>query len=388
MNIFNITVNDYNIFLIILVTFVTSLLLTPIVKKIALHVGALDIPDNNRKVHKRVMPRLGGLAMFFAFLYGYILFAPKTTQMLSVLIGAFILIIVGIVDDIKPLPVLPKLIGQILAASIVVLYGHFTIDIIQIFGRTLEFGIFSYPLAIFFIVAIINSINFADGLDGLAAGTSTIYFIAVAVLAYIMNRLGGLDVILCLIMIGACLGFLVFNYPPASIFMGDTGSMFLGFIISIISLLGFKTATITSLIIPLLLLFVPILDTALAMLRRTLKGESIGKADRQHLHHQLLKRTESTKHSVLIMYTINVLFAIVSVLYTIGDKKKSMIVYIVLLLLFVILVLKTDILFERVLDDEDETLIENKDENIKPEKKESSKKNTTKNTKKKTTKKK
>lgn len=388
MNIFNITVNDYNIFLIILVTFVTSLLLTPIVKKIALHVGALDIPDNNRKVHKRVMPRLGGLAMFFAFLYGYILFAPKTTQMLSVLIGAFILIIVGIVDDIKPLPVLPKLIGQILAASIVVLYGHFTIDIIQIFGRTLEFGIFSYPLAIFFIVAIINSINFADGLDGLAAGTSTIYFIAVAVLAYIMNRLGGLDVILCLIMIGACLGFLVFNYPPASIFMGDTGSMFLGFIISIISLLGFKTATITSLIIPLLLLFVPILDTALAMLRRTLKGESIGKADRQHLHHQLLKRTESTKHSVLIMYTINVLFAIVSVLYTIGDKKKSMIVYIVLLLLFVILVLKTDILFERVLDDEDETLIENKDENIKTEKKESSKKNTTKNTRKKTTKKK
>ena len=170
--------------------------------------------------------------------------------------------------------------------------------------------------------------------------------------------------------------------------MGDTGSMFLGFIISIISLLGFKTATITSLIIPLLLLFVPILDTALAMLRRTLKGESIGKADRQHLHHQLLKRTESTKHSVLIMYTINVLFAIVSVLYTIGDKKKSMIVYIVLLLLFVILVLKTDILFERVLDDEDETLIENKDENIKTEKKESSKKNTTKNTRKKTTKKK
>lgn len=346
MNIFDIRVNEYNIYLIILVTFVTSLLLTPIVKKVANHVGAIDKPDNNRKVHTTVTPRLGGLAIFFAFLYGYVLFAPKTTQMLSVLIGAFTLICVGIVDDIKPLPVLPKLAGQIIAASIVVLYGNFGIETVQIFGRVFEFGILASPMAILFIVAIINAINFTDGLDGLAAGTSTIYFISVAIIAYILNRMGGLDITLCLIMIGACLGFLMFNFPPASIFMGDTGSMFLGFIISIISLLGFKTATITSLIIPLLLLFVPILDTILAMLRRTIKGESIGKADRQHLHHQLLKRTKTTRTTILIMYSINTLFAIVSVLYTIGNKQQSMFIYAALLTLFIILVLSTDILFD------------------------------------------
>lgn len=346
MKYLNIFVNEHNVFLIMLITFLSSVILTPIVKKIAFHIGAIDKPDNKRKVHKKVMPRLGGLAIFFAFLIGYMLFAPKTTQMLSVLIGGFVIVIIGMIDDIKPMPVIYKLIGQIVAASIAVFYGNITFDDMQIFGIQFQFGIFAYPLAVFFIVAIINAINFADGLDGLAAGTSTIYFITIAIIGYIMNRLGGLDVILCLIMVGACLGFLVYNFAPASIFMGDTGSMFLGFIISIIALLGFKTATITSLIIPLLLLFVPILDTILAMSRRVIKGESIGSADRQHLHHQLLKRTKSTRKTVFIMYGINALFASVSVLYTLGDKKISMLLYGGLLLLFIILVLKTDILFE------------------------------------------
>lgn len=346
MKYLNIFVNEHNVFLIILICFLSSVILTPIVKKIAFYIGATDKPDNKRKVHKKVMPRLGGLAIFFAFLIGYMIFAPKTTQMLSVLIGGFVIVIVGMIDDIKPLPVMAKMIGQIIAASIAVFYGNITFDDMQIFGIQFQFGILAYPLAVFFIVAIMNAINFADGLDGLAAGTSTIYFIAIAVIGYIMNRLGGLDVILCLIMIGSCLGFLVYNFAPASIFMGDTGSMFLGFIISIIALLGFKTATITSLIIPLLLLFVPILDTILAMGRRIIKGESIGSADRQHLHHQLLKSTKSTSKTVLIMYGINILFACVSVFYTLGDKKMSMVLYGALLLLFVILVLKTDILFE------------------------------------------
>lgn len=339
-------VSGYNIFLIVLICFAASVLLTPLVKKIAVHVGAVDRPDNKRKVHHKIMPSMGGLAMFFAFLIGYMLFAPKTTQMLSVLIGSFVIVITGIIDDIKPLPVLPKLIGQIIAASIVAFYGNIVFDDMQIFGIQFQFGAFAAPLAMLFIVAIINAINFADGLDGLAAGTSTIYFIAIAIIGYIMNKLGGLDVILCLIMIGSCLGFLTYNFAPASVFMGDTGSMFLGFIISIIALLGFKTATITSLIIPLLLLFVPIIDTILAIGRRTIKGESIGAADRQHLHHQLLKRTESTAKTVLLMYGINILFACVSVFYTLGDKKFSMILYLILLILFLVLVLKTDILLE------------------------------------------
>lgn len=339
-------VNGYNIFLIILITFIVSVIMTPIVKKIAVHVGAVDKPDNKRKVHKKIMPSMGGLAIFMAFLLGYMFFAPKTVQMLSVLIGGFIIIIVGIIDDIKPLSVFSKLIGQIIAASIVVFYGNIAFYDMQIFGQQFQFNLLSGPLAVLFIVAIINAINFADGLDGLAAGTSTIYFITIAIIGYIMNKLAGLDVILCLIMIGACLGFLVYNFAPASIFMGDTGSQFLGFIISIIALLGFKTATITSLIIPLLLLFVPIFDTLLAMARRLLKGESVGKADREHLHHQLLKTTKSTRKTVILMYGINSLFAAVSIFYTLGDKKISIMLYLSLLVLFLILIFKTDILFQ------------------------------------------
>ena len=346
MDFFKLKVNNYNVFFIMLICFISAIILTPIVKKIASHINAVDKPDNKRKVHTKPIPRLGGLAVFLAFLIGYMLFAPKTTQMLSVLIGGFVLILVGICDDIKPLKPLYKFIGQIIAASIVVLYGNITFDDMIVFGIHFDFGVLAYPLAIFFIVAIINAINFADGLDGLATGTSTIYFITIAIIGYILNRLGGLDVILCLIMVGSCLGFLVYNFSPASIFLGDTGSMFLGFIISIIALLGFKTATITSLIIPLLLLFEPILDTMLAMLRRVIKGKSMSTADREHLHHQILKSTKSTKKSVLIMYGINILFASVSIFYTLGDKKISMIIYLLLLLLFILLVLKTDILFD------------------------------------------
>lgn len=350
MNIFHLRVNDYNIYLIILICFLASVILTPVVKKIAVHIGAVDKPDHNRKVHNKVMPRMGGLAIFLSFLIGYMIFAPKTTQMLSVLIGGFIIILVGIFDDIRVehqgLSPLHKLIGQIIAASIVVFYGNIIFADMTIFGVKFQFGLFAYPLAVLFIVAIMNAINFADGLDGLATGTSGIYFITIAIISYIMNKLGGLDIILSLIMVGSCLGFLVYNFYPASIFMGDTGSMFLGYIISIIALLGFKTATITSLIIPLLLLFVPILDTILAMSRRVIKGESVSKADRQHLHHQLLKKTKSTRKTVLIMYAINALFATVSIFYTLGNKKISMILYGILLITFLILVLKTDILFD------------------------------------------
>lgn len=343
----NLAVNGHNIFLIVFITFLSSLILTPLTKVIANHIGAVDIPDKKRKVHKKKMPRLGGLAIFLSFLIGYMLFAPQNTQMISVLIGGFVIVLLGIIDDIKPLSALPQFIGQLIAASIVVFYGHITFSSISIFGFHMDFGFITYPLTLLFIVAIINAINLTDGLDGLAAGTSTIYFITIAIIGFIMNQLGGLDVIFCLIMVGACLGFLVYNFYPASTFMGDVGSNFLGFIISVIALLGFKTATITSLIIPLLTLFVPIFDTMLAMMRRMIKGKSIGSADREHLHHQLLKQTKSIKKTVLIMYLINILFAIVSIFYTLGNKKISILLYLVLLIIFLILILKTDILFAR-----------------------------------------
>ncbi len=338
-------VNNHNVFLILLTTLISSLILVPIVKKIANHIGAIDYP-NERKVHKKPIPRLGGLAIFLSFLIGYIFFGQVTTQMISILIGSFIIIILGICDDVKPVPARYKFLVQIIAACIVVFYGQIYIDMISIFGLEIEFGNWGYPLAVLLIVSIINAINLIDGLDGLAAGTSSIFFLTISVIAFYLDRLNGLDVILCLIMLGSTLGFLAYNFNPASIFMGDTGSMFLGFMISVTALLGYKGATVTSLIIPILILFLPILDTILAIFRRLLKGENIGAPDKEHLHHQLLKLNKSTKKTVLIMYAFNMLCALISILYALGDNKLAILLYSVLLIITLILIFKTDILFK------------------------------------------
>lgn len=338
--------NGHNIFLIFVVTFIVSLISVPIVKTLAKHVGAMDKP-NKRKVHKKPMPRLGGLGIFLSFLIGYLIFAEPSTQMNGVLAGGFILVLIGIFDDVKSIKPRYKLIGQIIAASIVVFYAQISLPFITAFGMRLEFGILGYPLAILFIVSVINAINFIDGLDGLAAGTGVIYFAAMAIIAFSLNRSGGLDMMLTLLMFSATLGFLIYNFYPASIFMGDAGSMFLGYMISVIALLGFKTATVTSLFVPILILFLPILDTLLAILRRALKGEGIAVPDKEHVHHQLLKLNKSTVKTVLIMYAINILCAAVSIFFALGDNQLATILYIGLISVILVLILKTDVLFER-----------------------------------------
>lgn len=341
----NFVVNGYNVFLIVLVTFFTSCLLVPFVKKIANHVGAMDYP-NERKVHTKPMPRLGGLAIFGAFLLGYMLFARTSLQMLSILIGGFIIILTGVVDDIKPVPAKIKFLLQIVASAVVVFYGNIVLNHIDVFGFSMDFPVpINYIVTILFIVSITNAVNLIDGLDGLAAGVSSIYFLTIAIIAFILNLMQGLDTVLSLIMLGSTLGFLVYNFNPAKIFMGDTGSLFLGFTISVIALLGFKAATLTSLIVPLVILAIPIFDTALAIFRRVLKGESIGAPDKDHFHHQLLKMKFSVKSTVLIIYGINILFAAVSVFYVLGDAKIAIGLYVILMILLLFLVLKTDILF-------------------------------------------
>ena len=342
----NLEVNGFNIYNIVLVTFVASIFFVNIVKKVAFHINALDIP-NARKVHKHPMPRIGGLGIFLAFILGYMLYGTISTQMISVLIGSFIIILTGLVDDINPIKARYKFVMQIIAAIIVVYYGKLYFNDLTILGFTLKFAPWiNKILSTFFIVAIINAINLIDGLDGLASGISSIYFLTIAIISFILNKLGGLDVILSLIMLGSTLGFLVHNFPPAKIFMGDTGSMFLGFMIAIIALLGYKVATITSLIIPILILFIPIFDTALAILRRILKRESIGTPDKEHFHHQLLKITSSPTKTIIIIYIINIIFSAISVLYVLKDTKQAIALYVVMMILFLFLVLKTNILFE------------------------------------------
>ncbi len=338
--------DDINIYVIVLVTFISSLVLVPLMKVLSKHVGAIDIPGG-RKVHTKPMPRMGGLAIFLSFLIGVMLFGEITKQMMGILIGGFIIVLLGIFDDIKPISAKYKLIAQIASASIVVLYGNIYLPEMGAFGININFGNFGYPVAIIFIVAISNAINLIDGLDGLAAGISSIYYITIAVIAILFNKAIGVDIILTLVMLGSTLGFLVYNFNPASIFMGDSGSLFLGYTISIIALLGYKAATFTSLFIPLLILFIPIIDTLFAIIRRLLKGEKMGVADKEHFHHQLLKLNKCTKKTVLTMYGISILCSSISIFYLLGNNKLAIGLYLLLMVSLLLLIFKTEIIFKK-----------------------------------------
>lgn len=338
-----------NVLLMVLVTFVFVALFIPVVKKMAEFIGAMDIP-NARKVHKVPIPRLGGLGIYAGFLLGYMLFGVHSVQMNAILIGSFIILVTGIFDDIKPVPAKWKLLAQTVGASIVPLYGGILLQDISAFGLYIDFGILAYPITIIFIVAIINCINLIDGLDGLSSGIASIYFLTIGVIAMLLNNSNGLDIILTFIMLGSTLGFLVHNFNPAKIFMGDSGSMFLGYIIAVIALLGFKNITLTSFLVPMLLLAIPIMDTLFAILRRLINHKPLGEADKNHLHHQLLKLRLSQRKTVLIIYLVDILFAIASILYAVGNKmlgtnKYGIIIYIILFILTLLLVLKTNIIW-------------------------------------------
>ena len=336
----------YKSLLIVGVTMIFVTLFIPLVKRIAKHIGAIDIP-NERKVHKNPIPRLGGLGIYAGFLLGYMLFGHPSLQMNSILIGSFIIIVTGLCDDVSPIKPLPKLIGQIAAACILVFYGNILLTDITVFGQYIEFGIFAYPITILFVVACTNIINLIDGLDGLSGGISSIFFLSTIVICFFQERFTGLEYTLALISLGSTLGFLFHNFNPARIFAGDSGAMFMGYIISVISLLGFKTTVMTSIFAPIAILAVPILDTLFAIIRRLINHKHIYDADKEHLHHQLLKMNFSHKMTVIIIYIITALFATASILYTLKDNEDvfiGRIIYIVLFIVVFIFVWKTDIL--------------------------------------------
>lgn len=341
-------INLMKIILMVFIPFVFVSVITPFVKKIAFHVGALDMP-NKRKVHTEPMPRLGGIGIYSGFLLGYMLFGEQTPTMNSILIGSFVLLVTGIFDDIKPLKASHKLIGQIAATLIVVLYGNILLKDASVFGFYINFGLWSYPITLLFILGCINCMNLIDGLDGLAGGISSIFFLTIGIIAFFQGRIG-LSVVIAFIMLGSTLGFLVHNFHPAKIFMGDSGSMFLGFIIAVITLLGFKTIITSSIIIPLCILIVPILDTICAIIRRKLKGESIGTPDKSHFHHQLLRRNCSVSTAVLIIYLITALFSSASIIWLLVDNEIGYIIYGILMLGLMIFVFRTDILFDHKKD--------------------------------------
>lgn len=334
---------------IVLITFIFSAIIMFVMKKIAVHIGAVDIPRNeeeHRHIHKKTTPKLGALGIFLAFLLGYMLFGEQSIRMNSILIGSFIVILTGLIDDINPIKARYKLLGHILAAMVIVFYGRILLDNITAFGFNIDFGILSYPITILFIVACTNIINLIDGLDGLSGGICVIFFATIAIIGFYQGRSGSLVMILTLIMLGSTLGFLVHNFYPAKIFAGDCVT-FLGFIIAVITLLEFKGPALISFFVPVTILGIPILDTLFAIIRRLLKGQPPFQADRQHLHHQLLGMNISQRSTVLIIYFINILFAAASIFYTIKDPIIGEILYIVIFIIVIWFVLHTSIIYDR-----------------------------------------
>ena len=342
--------NEYldQIFFMVLTTFTFTAIIMPVTIKIAEHIGAIDVPRDGRRIHNKPIPKLGGLGIFLGFLFGYMLFGVQSVEMNSILIASFIIILYGIIDDIKTLNARYELIGQLLAALTIIFYGQILLTEISVFGSVIEFGILSYPITLFFILGCINVIRLIDGLDGLSSGISSIFFLTTGIIAFFQGRVETLEITIAFIMLGSVLGFLVHNFYPAKLFAGEAGSAFMGFMIAVISLLGYKTTFVTSLLVPILILAVPIIDTLFAIIRRKLRGRPIFEADKEHLHHQFLKITHSQRRTVLVIYAINILFSITSILYVLNDSHLAIIIYIVLLVIVLWLILHTSIISDKV----------------------------------------
>lgn len=298
----------YTIFLF-LMSFLISIILIPILIYISHSFGLVDRPGT-RKVHDKPMPFLGGVAILMSFILGVLIARPIEAEYIAIIVGGFFVVVLGVIDDIFDVKPLFKFIGQILIGFVPIYYG-IIIDEISLFGFSIEFGMFAIPVTIFWIVSIINAINFIDGLDGLATGVS---IIALATIAFITILQGDIFVMMiCIILIGSCLGFLIFNFYPARIFLGDNGAMLLGYILSVVSLMGFKEVTFLSLIFPIIILAVPIIDVLFAMIRRYKNKVSIVRADKHHLHHRLQYLGHSHRRSVLIIYLISGSYALSSI---------------------------------------------------------------------------
>ena len=289
------------------VAMLVSFVLTPLVKRLAHKIGAVDIPMDERRMHKEPIPRLGGLAIFIGCIVAILAFAEIGVQLRGILMGAAIIVAVGIVDDIRPLGAGLKLILQIISALIAVGHGvriETIANPLPFGGDYLNFGIWAIPITVIWIVAVTNSVNLIDGLDGLADGVSTIGALTMLIITLLM---GDLPVaIICGALVGACVGFIPYNMNPAKIFMGDTGSTFLGYMLATISVLGlFKLFAVISFIVPFIILGFPIYDTASAFTRRILKGQNPMKADRSHTHHKLIDMGMNQKQAVATLYLVS-----------------------------------------------------------------------------------
>ena len=312
----------------LVVALLISFISTPVVKSIAQRVGAMDIPKDNRRMHHHPIPRMGGLAIFLGFLLSALIFVPMDQANRGMLLGAVVIVILGIFDDIYALPALPKLLVQIGAALIAVLHGN-VIEVLSnpnLFSENpyWNLGSLAIPLSVIWIVAITNAVNLIDGLDGLAVGVATISSLTMLVIAMLVSD--GMVALMMAALAGGCIGFMPYNMNPAKIFMGDTGSTFLGFILAVVSIQGlFKFYTIISFAVPFLMLGLPLFDTCFAILRRLSKGQSPMAPDRSHVHHRLIDMGFSQKQAVAILYVDSAILGLSAVVLTTSGALKAIV---------------------------------------------------------------
>jgi UDP-GlcNAc:undecaprenyl-phosphate GlcNAc-1-phosphate transferase len=344
----------------LIVSIIIAFLITPYVIKLANKFGIVDTPCDDRRMHSHPVPLLGGISIIIAFFSTVVVMSLFVHHfnannlplhyILQILPGALIIAVMGFLDDKYTLPALPRLMIQCLAAGITVAMG---VQITNISGsvkllnhQILPLGYLSIPITILWIVGMTNAVNWIDGLDGLAAGICSIASFSILLIAIFQPGDPHLSVaILAAALSGGCLGLLPFNKNPAKVFMGDTGAMFLGFTLSVISIQGLiKIYATVSFAVPLLILGLPLLDTASAILRRICRGVSPTTADRSHIHHKLVDLGLSQKQAVLLLYCTSAVLSIVAVLFSIyssavGWRFLAAGLIIVFILFFMILMI-------------------------------------------------
>lgn len=331
--------------LVLIGVFLIPLVLTPLIRFLAFHIGAVDNP-NARRINKVPMPSSGGLGILIAFLVGTLILMPIITvrnhyfmsyfdYILPVTIGGLIVSMTGFIDDIFELKPRSKMLGIILGSLVVWAFTDYRFDSFKIpfGGPMLYFGpVLSFFLTVLWIVAITNAINLIDGLDGLVCGVSVISLTTMGLISYFFLFDSNLYTTLTIfLLIAAIAGFFPYNYNPAIIYLGDTGALFIGFMIGVLSLQGLKNSTAVAVITPVIILGVPILDTFVAIIRRKLSGRPATEADKMHLHHRLLAMGFTHRGAVLVVYGIAMVFSLTSLLLNVSSRLGGVLLMVGLL---------------------------------------------------------
>ena len=336
---------EFNMIAVILlplvVALVISFLSTPIVKSFAYKLGAIDVPKDERRMHKVPIPRMGGLAIFLGFIISVLLFVEVDDQMKGILLGSVIIVVMGIIDDITPLRASLKFVIQILAALIPVYYG---VQITCISNPNLfsdnpywNFGWLSIPITVIWIVGLTNAVNLIDGLDGLAIGVSSISALTMLAIAILVAE--PQVAVIMAALVGACIGFMPYNMNPAKIFIGDTGSTFLGYILACITIQGlFKFYAVISFVVPFLILGLPIFDTMFAIIRRISHGQNPMAPDRSHVHHRLIDMGLNQKQAVAVLYVISAILGLSAVVLATSGEIKAILCLMALIIVCLIAV--------------------------------------------------